>query len=62
MDLTGPEPQKRQVILEERTEELKGRRTTGMRPFIRDNDLMFTQTWTIAVGGRTSMKSDMERR
>ena len=52
LDLTDPEPKKRQAILEELTEELKGRRTTGMRPFIRDNELMFTQTWTIVVGGK----------
>lgn len=50
MDLTDLEPKMRRTILEELTEELKGFRTTGMRPFMRDNELRFTQTWVIMVG------------
>ncbi|MBI3989821.1 MAG: methyltransferase domain-containing protein [candidate division NC10 bacterium] len=50
MDLTAPGPKMWRTILEELTEELKGGRITGMRPFMRDNELMFIQTWVIVVG------------
>lgn len=50
LDLTGAGPEVRRIVQEELTEELKGKRITGMRPFEKDGQLMFTQTWTTAVG------------
>lgn len=49
-ELTQTEPEARRVIREELTQEVKGLRRTGMRPFLRDDELMFLQTWLIAVG------------
>lgn len=42
----------RRAIAEELTRELDGLRNTGMRPFRRDNALMFVQTWVIVVGAK----------
>lgn len=50
MDLTGADAEVRRIIQEELTGELEGKQITGMRPFRRDGQLMFTQTWTTAVG------------
>jgi ubiquinone/menaquinone biosynthesis C-methylase UbiE len=50
MDLTGADAEVRRIIQEELTGELDGKQITGMRPFRRDGQLMFTQTWTTAVG------------
>jgi len=50
MDLTGADVEVRRIIQEELTGELDGKQITGMRPFRRDGQLMFTQTWTTAVG------------
>ncbi len=50
LDLTGVEPEMRRTILDELTRELEGLTTTGMRPFIRDNELKFVQTWVVVVG------------
>ena len=50
LDLTGIEPEMRRAILDELTHELEGLTTTGMRPFMRDNELMFVQTWVVVVG------------
>lgn len=50
LDLTGADAEVRQAIRSELIEELEGREITGMRPFRRDGQLMFTQTWTTAVG------------
>jgi len=49
-DLAETEPEMRRTIVEELTQELTGLRTSCMRPFLRDNQLMFVQTWLIAVG------------
>ena len=49
-DLAETEPEMRRTIVEELTQELTGLRRSCMRPFLRDNQLMFVQTWLIAVG------------
>ncbi|MGH7352847.1 MAG: hypothetical protein ACREJJ_10780, partial [Candidatus Methylomirabilales bacterium] len=49
-DLAETEPEVRRTIVEELTQELKGLRTSGMRPFLRENQLTYVQTWLIAVG------------
>ena len=58
LDLTGVEPEMRRAILGELTHELEGLTTTGMRPFKRDNELMFVQTWVIVVGVKPSGAGD----
>jgi ubiquinone/menaquinone biosynthesis C-methylase UbiE len=50
MDLTQASAAARQTILAELTQDLRGLKTTGMRPFTRQNELMFLQTWLITVG------------
>jgi hypothetical protein len=50
LEMTDTEPGTRRIILDELTEELRGLRITGMRPYRRDDRLMFTQTWITAVG------------
>lgn len=40
----------RETIIEELTKDLKGLKATGMRPFLRNNELMVLQTWLIVVG------------
>ncbi len=50
LDFAGTEPERGQTILEELTQELKGLSPTGMRPFMRDNELMFVQTWVLVAG------------
>jgi hypothetical protein len=50
MDLTQASATARQTILAELTQDLQGLKTTGMRPFTRQHELMFLQTWLIAVG------------
>jgi len=49
-DLAETEPEVRRTIVEELTQELTGLRTSGMRPFLRENQLTYVQTWLIAVG------------
>jgi SAM-dependent methyltransferase len=48
--LTQTGPAVRQKIVEELTQGLKELRSSGMRPFVRNNELMFLQTWLIVVG------------
>ena len=50
LDLTQAEPEVRRTIVDELTEDLRGSKTTGMRPFLRDGETMFLQTWVIVVG------------
>jgi ubiquinone/menaquinone biosynthesis C-methylase UbiE len=50
MDLTQASSAARQTILAELTQDMQGLTTTGMRPFTRQNELMFLQTWLIVVG------------
>jgi ubiquinone/menaquinone biosynthesis C-methylase UbiE len=51
-DLTQTAPDVRRAIEEELTKDLEGVHTSGMRPFYRDNALMFLQTWVIVVGAK----------
>jgi SAM-dependent methyltransferase len=51
-ELTQPASDVRRAIVEELTRELDGLGTAGMRPFRRDNALMFVQTWVIIVGAK----------
>lgn len=50
LELTDTPSVIRQTIIEELTEDLRGLKTTGMRPFLRHDELMFRQTWLIVVG------------
>ncbi len=51
-ELTQTAPDVRRAIVEALTQELEGAPTSGMRPFYRDNALMFVHTWVIVVGGK----------
>lgn len=50
--LTQPEPDVQRAIVDELTQDLAGSRTSGMRPFLWENALMFLQTWIIVVGAK----------
>lgn len=56
MDLTGADPEIRQIIQEGLIGELEGNQITGMRPFRKDGQLMFTQTWTTAIGVKQTLR------
>lgn len=49
-EMTGTGQETQRIIRDELTQELRGERVTGMRPFMRNDRLMFTQTWVTAVG------------
>jgi len=49
LDMTSAGTEARQLIREELNRELQGSHRTGMRPFMRDNRVMFTQTWATAL-------------
>jgi hypothetical protein len=59
LELTGVANDGRRRIIAEFTQELKGLSATGMRPFIRDSELMLVQTWVIAVGAKPSRARDI---
>ena len=50
LEMTNTELGTRRIIQDELTEELQGLRITGMRPYRRNDRLMFMQTWITAVG------------
>ncbi len=50
LDFADTEPGRRRTILEELHQELKRSSATGMRPFLRDNELMFVHTWVLVAG------------
>ena len=50
LEMTNTGLEARRIIRDELIQELQGERTTGMRPFMRNDRLMFTQTWVTAVG------------
>ncbi len=50
LDLTSVGTDGRRRIIEAFTQELNGSGATGMRPFMRDSELFFVQTWVIVVG------------
>jgi ubiquinone/menaquinone biosynthesis C-methylase UbiE len=49
-EMTGTGPEAQRMIRDELMHEIRGERVTGMRPFMRNDRLMFTQTWFTAVG------------
>lgn len=50
LELTQTDPEMRRAIVARLTQDLEGVRASGMRPFLRDNELIFLQTWLIVVG------------
>jgi ubiquinone/menaquinone biosynthesis C-methylase UbiE len=50
LELTRATPAARQAIIEALTQDLQGRKTTGMRPFLRDQELMFMHAYLVVVG------------
>jgi ubiquinone/menaquinone biosynthesis C-methylase UbiE len=50
LELTRATPEARQAILEALTQDLQGRNTTGMRPFLHAQELMFMHTYLVVVG------------
>jgi ubiquinone/menaquinone biosynthesis C-methylase UbiE len=50
LDLTQAAPAARQAIREVLSQDLQGLKTTGMRPYMRDQELKFLQAWLVAVG------------
>jgi ubiquinone/menaquinone biosynthesis C-methylase UbiE len=50
LDLTRAAPAARATIREALTQDLQGLKTTGMRPYRRDQELRFLQAWLIVVG------------
>jgi ubiquinone/menaquinone biosynthesis C-methylase UbiE len=52
MDLTYTPPQSRQAIISQLEVELAGGPTTGMHPFLKDDQLMFWHSWVMLVGQR----------
>lgn len=49
LELTETSPEIGRAIVEELAQELKGLKATGMRPFLRNKELMFLQTWVVVV-------------
>jgi hypothetical protein len=49
-EMTGTGEEAQQTIRDELTQELQGEKITDMRPFMRNDRLMFTQTWVTVVG------------
>ena len=52
MEMTATPPHIREEIRAALMAEINGGRATGMRPFVRDGMLMFTQTWATVVATR----------
>jgi SAM-dependent methyltransferase len=50
LDLTHATPPARTTIREALTHDLQGLKTTGMRPYMRDNGLKFLHAWLMVVG------------
>jgi hypothetical protein len=48
--LTRPSPAARATIREALTHDLQGLKTTGMRPYMADQELKFLQAWFVVVG------------
>ncbi len=61
-ELTQTEPEARRAIVQELTQELNGLRRSGMRPFLRGDELMFVHTWLIAVGLKGGRAGGVRRR
>ena len=52
MEMTAAAPAAREVIRQRLADELAGGTVTGMRPFQRGSEVMFTQTWATVVAER----------
>jgi hypothetical protein len=52
LDLTHATTAARETIREALTQDLQGLKTTGMRPYKRDRELLFLQSWLIVVGAK----------
>jgi ubiquinone/menaquinone biosynthesis C-methylase UbiE len=50
LDLTRAAPAARETIREALNQDLQGLKTTGMRPYMRDQELKFLHAWLIVVG------------
>jgi hypothetical protein len=50
LDLTRAAPEARQAIRAALTQDLEGIQTTGMRPYIREQELKFRHAWLVVVG------------
>jgi ubiquinone/menaquinone biosynthesis C-methylase UbiE len=50
LELTRATPEARQTILEALTQDLQGRQITGMRPFVRHEEMLFVHAWLMVVG------------
>jgi ubiquinone/menaquinone biosynthesis C-methylase UbiE len=50
LDLTRPSPAARATIREALIHDLQGLKTTGMRPYMADQELKFLQAWSVVVG------------
>ena len=48
--MTGTEEQRSMTVRNELEQELNGGGQTGMRPYMQDRKLKFTQTWCVAIG------------
>lgn len=56
LELTETIPEIRRTIVEELTQDLEGVKKTGMRPSLRNQELMFQQTWLIILGVKQGVK------
>lgn len=50
LNLAGTANDVRRLINDELTADLEGKQISGMRPFMKDGQMMFKQTWTTVVG------------
>jgi hypothetical protein len=50
LDLTRAAPAARETIREALCQDLQGLKTTGMRPYLCDQEVKFLHAWLIAVG------------
>jgi len=53
LELTNPDQDVRELIIEELLGDVRGSGATGMDPFMRDMELLFHHTWAIVVGIKT---------
>ena len=52
LDLTHATPAARETIRQALIQDLQGLKTTGMRPYRRDHELLFLHAWLIVVGAK----------
>jgi SAM-dependent methyltransferase len=52
LEMTQAAPEARQTIRAALTEDLRGIRTTGMRPYMRGQDVKFLHAWLVVVGAK----------